>query len=109
MDYELKTVKSGVKIERPYKGGNAMKFTFHLKREIIKKNIYLGLSILSAFVFLASVSCTILGENSPIQFIVNNSPIKVIVPPMLIFFIVFTFYRNSKKAIEENRKQGEKE
>lgn len=77
---------------------------FNLKREIIKKNIYLTLSIISAFIFIAGVMCTIMGEDSPVQFIINESPIKVIVPPMLVFLVTFTLYRNSKKAIKENTK-----
>lgn len=77
---------------------------FNLKREVIKKNIYLTLSIISAFIFIAGVMCTIMGEDSPVQFIANESPIKVIVPPMLVFLVTFTLYRNSKKAIQENTK-----
>lgn len=77
---------------------------FNLKKETIKKNIFLTLSIISAFIFIAGVMCTIMGDDSPIKFIVNNSPIKLIVPPALIFFVTFALYRNSKKAIEENTK-----
>lgn len=77
---------------------------FNLKKETIKKNIFLILSIISAFVFIAGVMCTIMGENSPVKFIINGSPIKLIVPPMLVFFVSFALYRNSKKAIEENTK-----
>lgn len=77
---------------------------FNLKREVIKKNIYLTLSIISAFIFIAGIMCTIMGEDSPVQFIVNESPIKVIVPPMLVFLVTFTLYRNSKKVIKENTK-----
>lgn len=77
---------------------------FNLKKEKIKKNVFLTLSIISAFIFIAGITCTIMGDNSPIKFIVNNSPIKLIVPPALIFFITFALYQNSKKAIEENTK-----
>lgn len=45
-----------------------------------------------------------MGEDSPVKFIVNESPVKLIVPPMLLFFITFALYRNSKKTIEENTK-----
>lgn len=75
---------------------------FHLKKEKIKKNIFLALSILSAFIFIAGVMCTIMGDDSPVKFIINESPIKIIVPPALVFFVTFALYRNSKKAIEEN-------
>lgn len=75
----------------------------NLKRERIKKNIFLTLSIISAFVFIAGVMCTIMGEDSPVKFIVNESPIELVVPPALIFFITFALYRNSKKAIEEKQ------
>ncbi len=77
---------------------------FNLKKEKIKKNIFLTLSIISAFVFIAGVMCTIMGENSPVKFIINESPIKLVVPPALIFFVMFALYRNSKKAIKENTK-----
>lgn len=77
---------------------------FNLKKEKIKKNTFLVLSIISAFIFIAGVMCTIMGEDSPVQFIVNESPIKLVVPPALVFFITFALYRNSKKAIEENTK-----
>ncbi len=77
---------------------------FNLKREKVKKNIFLTLSIISAFIFIAGVMCTIMGEDSPVKFIVNESPIKLVVQPALVFFVTFALYRNSKKAIEENIK-----
>lgn len=77
---------------------------FNLKKETIKKNIFLILSIISAFIFVAGVMCSIMGDSSPVKFIVNESPVKLVVPPALVFFIAFTLYRNSKKAIEENTK-----
>jgi len=77
---------------------------FNLKREKVKKNIFLTLSIISAFIFIAGVMCTIMGEDSPVKFIINESPIKLVVPPVLLFFVTFSLYRNSKKAIEENTK-----
>lgn len=75
---------------------------FNLKKEKIKKNVFLTLSILSAFIFIAGVMCTIMGEDSPVKFIVNESPIKLIVSPTLVFIVSFTLYRSSKKVIEEN-------
>lgn len=77
---------------------------FNLKKEKIKKNLFLTLSIISAFIFIAGVMCTIMGEDSPVKFIVNGSLIKLVVPPALVFFVTFTLYKNSKKAIEENIK-----
>ena len=77
---------------------------FNLKREKMKKNIFLTLSIISAFIFIAGVMCTIMGEDSPVKFIINESPIKLVVPPVLVFFVTFSLYRNSKKAIKENTK-----
>ena len=77
---------------------------FNLKREKVKKNIFLTLSIISAFIFIAGVMCIIMGEDSPVKFIINESPIKLVVPPVLVFFVTFSLYRNSKKAIEENTK-----
>lgn len=71
---------------------------FNLKKEKIKKNIFLTLAIISAFIFIAGVMCAIMGENSPVKFIVNESPIKLIVPPALVFFVTFALYRNSKKG-----------
>lgn len=75
---------------------------FNLKKERRKKNIFLTLSIISVFILVAGLMCTIMGDNSPVKFIVNESPVKLIIPPMLVFFITFALYRNSKKAIEEN-------
>lgn len=77
---------------------------FNLKREKIKKNIFLTLSIISVFIFVAGLLCTIMGDNSPVKFIVNESPVKLIVPPLLVFIISIVLYRKSKKAIEENIK-----
>lgn len=77
---------------------------FNLKKETIKKNIFLTLSIISAFIFIAGVMRTIMGEDSPVKFIINESPVKIIVPPALVFFVTFALYRNSKKAIKENMK-----
>lgn len=33
------------------------------------------------------------------------SPVKLVVPPALIFFVAYALYRNSKKAVEENTKK----
>lgn len=77
---------------------------FNVKKEKIKKNVFLILSILSAFVFIAGVMCTIMGNDSPVKFIINESPVKVIVPPALVFLITFSLYKNSKKKVEENTK-----
>ena len=77
---------------------------FNLKREKMKKNIFFTLSIVFAFLFIAGAMCTIMGDKSPVKFIINNSPVKVIIPPAIAFFIIFALYKNSKKAIEENIK-----
>ena len=77
---------------------------FNLKKEKIKKNIFLALSIISAFVLIEGLMCTVMGDSSPVKFIINNSPIKLVVPPALIFFVTFALYKNRKKAIEENSK-----
>ena len=77
---------------------------FNFKKETIKKNLFLTLSIISAFLFIAGVMCTIMGEDSPVQFVMNESPVKLVVPPALVFFVTFALYRNCKKAIEENTK-----
>lgn len=77
---------------------------FNLKREKIKKNIFLTLSIISAFILIAGLMCTIMGDDSPVKFIINESPVKLVIPPMIVFIISFTLYKNSKKAIEENTK-----
>lgn len=73
-----------------------------IKKEKIKKNVYLILSCISAFIFIAGLLCTILGDDSPVKFIINGSPIKLIALPVLVFLLVFSLYRNSKKIIEEN-------
>lgn len=77
---------------------------FNLKKEIRKKNVFLTFTIISAFIFVAGVICTIMGDSSPVKFIINESPVKLVIPPALVFFVTFTLYRNSKKAIEENTK-----
>ena len=59
---------------------------FNLKRETIKKNIFLTLSIISSFIFVAGVMCTIMGDSSPVKFIINESPVKIVVPPAIVFF-----------------------
>lgn len=74
----------------------------NVKKEKIKKNIYLTISVISGFVFIAGLMCTIMGEDSPVKFIINGSPIKLIVPPLLIFVISFKLYMKSKKNIKEN-------
>lgn len=79
---------------------------FNLKHETIKKNIFLALAIISAFIFISGLMCTILGENSPVKFVINESPIKIIVPPALIFFVTFALYRKSKNTIQENTKHN---
>lgn len=76
----------------------------NLKKTRMKKNLFLVLSIISAFIFIAGVMCTIMGGDSPVKFIVNESPVKLIVPPSLVFFITFSLYKNSKKVIKENTK-----
>ena len=58
---------------------------FNLRKETIKKNIFLILSNISAF-------------------IVNGSPIKLIVPPLLVFAVSFILYRKSKNTIKANTK-----
>ena len=55
-------------------------------------------------IFSGRIGKTIMGEDSPVKFTVNGSPIKLVVPPALVFFVTFALYRNSKKAIEENTK-----
>lgn len=67
----------------------------NLKKTRMKKNLFLALSIISAFIFIAGVMCTIMGD---------DSPVKLIVPPSLVFFITFSLYKNSKKVIKENTK-----
>lgn len=77
---------------------------FNLKKEKMKKNIFLTLSIISAFILIAGLMCTIMGDKSPVKFIINESPVKLVVSPFFVFIISFALYRNSKKAIEENTK-----
>ncbi len=77
---------------------------FNLKKEKLKKNIYLVLSFIFAFIFIAGIMCTIMGEDSPVKFTINGSPIKMIVPPVLLFMVTFTLFRKSQNKIEENTK-----
>ena len=77
---------------------------FNLKKEKMKKNIFLTLSIISAFIFVAGLMCTIMGDDSPVKFIINESPIKLIVPQLLVFVVSFILYRKSKNTIKANTK-----
>ena len=77
---------------------------FNLRKETMKKNIFLILSNISAFIFIAGLMCTILGDDSPVKFIVNGSPIKLIVLPILVFIVSFLLYKKSKNEIRENTK-----
>ena len=77
---------------------------FNLRKETIKKNVLLIFSIISAFIFIAGLMCTVLGDDSPVKFIVNGSPIKLIVPPLLVFVVSFILYRKSKNTIKANTK-----
>ena len=45
----------------------------NLKKTRMKKNLFLALSIISAFIFIAGVMCTIMGDDSPVKFIVKVS------------------------------------
>lgn len=68
---------------------------FDLKKETMKKNIFLGLCILfCALTFFGAFLC-ILGK-------VDNAGYAII--PMLIELVFNSLYRNSKKAIAENTK-----
>ena len=42
---------------------------FNLKKETIKKNIFLTLSIVFIFIFIAGVLCAMMGDKSPVQFL----------------------------------------
>ena len=77
---------------------------FNLKKEKIKKNVFLVLSIVSAFIFIAGLMCSVMGESSPVKFIINESPVRLVVPPVLVFFVMCALYRNIKKRIEKNTK-----
>lgn len=61
-------------------------------------------STLSAFILIAGLMCTVMGDDSPVKFIINGSPVKLIIPPMIVFIISFTLYRNSKKSHSGNTK-----
>lgn len=68
---------------------------FDLKKETIKKNIFLGLCIVfCALTFIGAFLC-IFGK-------VDNAGYAII--PMLIELVFNSLYRNSKKAIAENTK-----
>lgn len=69
---------------------------FNLRKETIKKNVLLILSIISAFIFIAGLICTVLGDDSPVKFIVNGSPVKLIVPPILVLLLVLYYIEKVK-------------
>lgn len=77
----------------------------NLKKEKIKKRIFLTILVSSLFIFIAGIMSTIMGNNSPVKFIVNGKPLKLVLLPFLVFLITFILYRNSKKKIERNIKK----
>lgn len=68
---------------------------FDLKKEIMKKNIFLGLCIIFCIL-------TFIGAFLCFTQRVDNAGYAII--PMLIELVFNSLYRNSKKAIEENTK-----
>ena len=68
---------------------------FNLKREKMKKNIFLGLCLIFCVLTLVGAVLCITGK-------VSNAGYAVI--PMLIELVFNSLYRNSKKTIEENTK-----
>lgn len=68
---------------------------FNLKKETLKKNIFLILCIIFCILTFIGVILCFMGK-------VNNAGYAVI--PMLIELVFNSLYRNSKKAIEENIK-----
>ena len=68
---------------------------FNLKKEKMKKNIFLSLCIVFCIL-------TFIGAFLCITEKVNNAGYAII--PMLIELVFNSLYRNSKKAIEENTK-----
>lgn len=68
---------------------------FNLKKETMKKNIFLALCIVFCILtFIGAILC--FSEK------VDNAGYAII--PMLIELVFNSLYRNSKKAIEENAK-----
>ncbi len=59
-----------------------------LRKETMKKNIFL-LSIISTFVFIT-------GEDSLVKFTINERLLKLVVQPVLVFFVTFALYKRSK-------------
>ena len=68
---------------------------FNLKKETMKKNIFLVLCIIFCILTLIGAILCFMGK-------VNNVGYAII--PMLIELVFNSLYRNSKKAIEENSK-----
>ena len=68
---------------------------FDLKKELLKKNIFLALSIIFALLLVLGLIFVIINED------ISTS---VIVPPLLLFQGTCNLYKNSKKAINENSK-----
>lgn len=62
----------------------------------MKKNVFLTLAIISAFIFIAGLMYTIMGDDSPVKFIVNESPVKMVVLPALVFMVTFTLYKKQR-------------
>lgn len=68
---------------------------FNLKKEIMKKNIFLGCCIVFCALTLSGAILCMTEK-------VNNAGYAII--PMLMELVFNSLYRNSKKAIEENTK-----
>ena len=68
---------------------------FNLKKEKVKKNIFLSLCIIFCVLTLIGAILCIMGK-------VNNAGYAII--PMLIELVFNSLYRNSKRRVEENTK-----
>jgi hypothetical protein len=66
---------------------------FNIKRETMKKNIFLVLCVVFCVLTLVGAVLCLTGK-------VDNAGYAII--PMLIELVFNSLYRNSKKAIEEN-------
>lgn len=71
---------------------------FDLKKETIKKNIFLTLCIIFCILTFTGAILCIIGK-------VDNAGYAII--PMLIELVFNSLYINSKKAIEENKPKAE--
>lgn len=71
----------------------------NIKKETIKKNIFLVLTLLFAIIFLGVLSFIVFGDELRLTYITNN-PIKSTLIPFVPFVIFLGLYNQSVNRLE---------